>query len=238
MTASQNGWAVLTSAQTTAIQLPGGKVTCHPGDVATVFAHLGNRYHNEVQHLVWPGCWGWADRDVRGMTDISNHASGTAIDLNAPLHPLGTSPTANYTAAQIPAIHNIVNFYGGVIRWGGDYVGRKDGMHFEINDGITPAQVATAAAKCNGAVPAPAPAPTLTWENCPTPHDHPWNFQNWYNHYPFSPALLPVISPLSSNFGPQSLDALKKIQARYGLVADGIDGPKTMQLLWSLGWRG
>jgi hypothetical protein len=65
---------------------------------------------------------------------------------------------ANYTTGQIAAIHNIVAFYEGIIRWGGDYVGRKDGMHFEINDGITEAQVARIAAKlskgpCTGSDP-------------------------------------------------------------------------------------
>lgn len=243
MTASQNGWRVLAANETASINVPGGSLRVNPA-AAVIFTHLANRFHNEVQNLVWPGCWGWADRSVRGSTDISNHASGTAIDLCAPLHPLGTDPAANYTPAQIAAIHNIVAFYEGVIRWGGDYTGRKDGMHFEINDGINEDQVARIAAKCNGA-PAPAPAPTPA----PAPAPAPWlaladvrttprKFQAWYNAYPFKPALLPIISPLADAFGPQSLDALKKVQARYGLIADGIVGPQTKKLLWDLGWRG
>ena len=72
----------------------------------------------------------------------------------------------------------------------------------------------------------------------PPVRSRPRSFQRWYNAYPFRPALLPVIAPLADNFGPQSLAALKKVQARYGLVPDGIDGPLTKELLWNLGWRG
>lgn len=71
----------------------------------------------------------------------------------------------------------------------------------------------------------------------PDPREHPRSFQQWYNAYPFSPALLPVIRPLADNWGPQSDDALRKVQSRYGLMADGIPGEVTRALLHRLGWR-
>lgn len=86
-------------------------------------------------------------------------------------------------------------------------------------------------------LPKPSPAPQ-PWLMLPAVRSRPLSFQKWYNAYPFKPALLPIISPLANNFGPQSEAALKKVQARYGLVADGIDGPLTKKLLWDLGWRG
>lgn len=86
-------------------------------------------------------------------------------------------------------------------------------------------------------VPPPNPAPQ-PWLMLPAVRSRPMSFQRWYNAYPFSPALLPIIRPLANNFGPQSLLALKKVQRRYGLVGDGIDGPLTKKLLWDLGWRG
>jgi len=47
--------------------------------------------------------WGYAYRDVRGVVGkLSNHASGTAIDLNAILHPLGKVGT--FEAAKVPMI--------------------------------------------------------------------------------------------------------------------------------------
>ena len=87
-------------------------------------------------------------------------------------------------------------------------------------------------------LPAPAPALPQPWIMLPSVRSRPLSFQRWYNAYPFRPALLPIIRPLANNFGPQSLVALKKVQSRYGLVPDGIDGPLTKRVLWDLGWRG
>lgn len=90
-----------------------------------------------------------------------------------------------------------------------------------------------------GGSPAAPPAPVQrAGSSLPSVRSRPRSFQRWYNAYPFVPALLPIIRPLADNFGPQSLSALCKVQARYGLVADGIDGPLTKELLWNLGWRG
>lgn len=84
--------------------------------------------------------WGYAYRPIRGQSSgYSNHASGTAADANATRHVLGRTGTFAYkvkikgkslTAAA--RIRSRLVFYGGVIRWGGDYHGRKDEMHFEI----------------------------------------------------------------------------------------------------------
>ncbi|MGZ0150675.1 M15 family metallopeptidase [Kribbella sp. WER1] len=75
--------------------------------------------------------WGYAERPIRGSTTtLSNHASGTAIDLNAVDHPLGRRGT--FTAAKTAAIRARLKAYGGCIRWGGDYKNRADEMHFEI----------------------------------------------------------------------------------------------------------
>jgi hypothetical protein len=130
MPTSQNGY----SAPITPVsrQLPGGTVPLRAGATGDLLAWVGRQFHARVEPLAWPGCWGYAYRAVRGATDLSNHASGTALDLNAPRHPLGTSPSANYSAGQIAAIHTIVAQTRGAVRWGGDYTGRKDGMHFEI----------------------------------------------------------------------------------------------------------
>ncbi len=79
--------------------------------------------------------WGYAFRPIRGTTvHLSNHASGTAIDLNATKHPLGASGT--FKKAQERTIRELCRHYG--LRWGGDYEVRKDEMHFEIN--ISPAK--------------------------------------------------------------------------------------------------
>jgi replication initiation and membrane attachment protein DnaB len=73
--------------------------------------------------------WGYAFRQTRGSDRIlSNHASGTAIDLNAIKHPLGKSNTFNKD--QRNTINLLITKYG--LTWGGNYKRRKDDMHFEI----------------------------------------------------------------------------------------------------------
>ena len=80
--------------------------------------------------------WGYAYRDVRGVPGkLSNHASGTAIDLNATRHPLGKVGT--FDAAKVPMLKALVKKYG--LTWGGEWT-RPDPMHFEIS--IGPAKVA------------------------------------------------------------------------------------------------
>jgi hypothetical protein len=74
--------------------------------------------------------WGYCFRMVRGTTDkLSNHSSGTAIDLNASKHALGKVGT--FQAEKVPMIRALAKKYG--MAWGGDYRNRKDEMHFEIN---------------------------------------------------------------------------------------------------------
>jgi len=73
--------------------------------------------------------WGYAYRMVRGNpTKLSCHSSGTAIDLNATFHPLGKVGT--FPAEKVPMIRALAKKYG--LKWGGDYVNRKDEMHFEV----------------------------------------------------------------------------------------------------------
>ena len=74
--------------------------------------------------------WGFAYRDVRGVPGkLSNHASGSAIDLNSSRHKLGQVGT--YDAAKVPMLRALAHKYG--LTWGGDYKNRKDEMHFEIS---------------------------------------------------------------------------------------------------------
>jgi hypothetical protein len=73
--------------------------------------------------------WGYAYRMVRGnATKLSCHSSGTAIDLNATRHALGKVGT--FPAEKVPMIRALAKKYG--LKWGGDYVNRKDEMHFEV----------------------------------------------------------------------------------------------------------
>jgi len=190
--------------------------------------------------------WGASFRQNRNSNNLSCHASGTAVDHNATQHPNGKRNT--FTPTQAKKIRELCKgAYRGLVRWGGDFTGTPDEMHFEIIG--TPGQIKQwcaellAFASRQSAPPPVANIPAANlgpqpWLMLPPVRSRPESFQRWYNAYPFRPALLPVISPLANNFGPKSEDALKKMQARYGLVADGIDGPLTKKVLWDLGWRG
>jgi len=73
--------------------------------------------------------WGYAYRMVRGNpTKLSCHSSGSAIDLNATRHALGKVGT--FPAEKVPMIRALAKKYG--LKWGGDYINRKDEMHFEV----------------------------------------------------------------------------------------------------------
>lgn len=80
--------------------------------------------------------WGYNFRFIRGSTDrLSNHASGTAVDLNSRLHVLGKIGT--FPTEKVPMIRAVSKKYG--LFWGGDYKNRADEQHFEIN--VSPKRV-------------------------------------------------------------------------------------------------
>lgn len=127
---SQNGWPANNAALVASQQVPGTRthVTVRKDAAGQLLLEVASAFDRLVQDIE-AGImddWGYASRPIRGGTALSNHASGTAIDLNATKHPLGTAPSATFTAAQIAQIHKIVAVTGNVVRWGGDYTGRKD----------------------------------------------------------------------------------------------------------------
>ncbi|TDQ04911.1 M15 family metallopeptidase [Labedaea rhizosphaerae] len=130
---SQNGWPVdpprhsrLIPGTTTKVVVADGPA----GDVLlSVLAQVAKRVESPDGGQL--DDWGYAHRTVRGSADTSNHASATAVDLNATRHPLGKRGT--FTPQQVDEIHKILAEHGNVVRWGGDYHGRVDEMHFEIN---------------------------------------------------------------------------------------------------------
>jgi len=106
--------------------------------VAPLLIHFAKEFNELIEPLEGGALddWGYCYRDVRGVPGkLSNHSSGTAIDLNASKHPLGKVGT--FDAAKVPMIKALAKKYG--LTWGGDWA-RKDEMHFEIS--IGPAKVA------------------------------------------------------------------------------------------------
>lgn len=109
------------------------------GSAGFLLSHYVLWFHEKIEPLNKTGEpwdeWAYAYRPVRGTSiGLSNHASGTAVDLNATKHPLGRFGTFGYVHRA--RIQSRLLMYGGCIRWGGDYIGRKDEMHFEINKSL------------------------------------------------------------------------------------------------------
>jgi hypothetical protein len=106
--------------------------------VGPLLAAFAAEFHELIEPIDNGGLddWGYAYRMVRGdPTKLSNHSSGTAIDLNATKHPLGKAGT--FPAEKVPMIEALAKKYG--LTWGGDYRNRKDEMHFEISIDATKA---------------------------------------------------------------------------------------------------
>lgn len=147
MAVSQNGWSVDPPRRSRMVPSTDVRVTVADGPAGDVLLWVLEQFHTRVESLELDGTrgelddWGYASRPIRGSTVISNHASATAVDANATRHPLGVAGT--FTGDQVTMIHRILSEVDHVVRWGGDYAGRVDEMHFEINANYaTVAQVA------------------------------------------------------------------------------------------------
>lgn len=103
----------------------------HLGFVLVWLAVWFDRNIEPIDKGVWDE-WGWAYRPIRGATRLSNHASGTAVDINATLHPLGLRNTFKKAHHYFGIRWILATALRSVIRWGGDYQNRADEMHFEI----------------------------------------------------------------------------------------------------------
>lgn len=131
---SYNGWPVsdgsdIVSFNVGGVSFPGGVLA---GDVAIVFQHFGNWYASNIEAPVDGTCWGYEVRaDVNDSGLISCHASGTALDFNAPDHPNGGVQYQGYNVHQVSLINAKIAELG-VLYWGASFTGTHDPMHYEI----------------------------------------------------------------------------------------------------------
>jgi hypothetical protein len=133
------------------VPFPGG---VRSGDVTTVLGYVCIQLHYRVEPCVSGWDWGYTyKQNVNNPSQLSCHASGTAVDYNAPNHPNGSSGT--FTNDQRGEIYAILDEVQGAVNWLEGY----DEMHFEICvDGGTLARVA-ASLPAIGPAPGPTPNP-------------------------------------------------------------------------------
>lgn len=144
---SENGWPVIKSSSDrnlTVIRIPD---TGRPGiplrvqkDCAPLLAHIAMRVHNDIASLHENNKEGFQDeggysyRKIGSSSRWSNHASGTAIDLNWQKWPMFRKRMSKKQRATADAI---AAEFADVIRWGGHYRTAVDEMHWEIKPGVS-----------------------------------------------------------------------------------------------------
>lgn len=77
--------------------------------------------------LTWAGSY--VPRLVRGGASLSNHAFGTAFDINVKWNGLGAVPALLGKEGCVRELVEIAHAHG--FYWGGHFT-RRDGMHFEV----------------------------------------------------------------------------------------------------------
>jgi len=144
---SENGWLVIKSSgdkDLIVIRIP---ETGRPGiplrlqkDCAPLLAHIAMRVHKDIGSLHDNNKAGFQDeggynyRKIGTSSRWSNHASGTAIDLNWQKWPMFKK---RMTKKQRAAADAIASEFAEVIRWGGHYKTDVDEMHWEIKPGVS-----------------------------------------------------------------------------------------------------
>lgn len=137
---SHNGWPVVRSEATWPLPAVTGNVLAHA--VWVVFNWLAGQYAARVEPINRSASWGYAYRRISGSSSWSNHASATAVDFNAPQHPMGSRGTM--TSDQAEECRAIEAESGGILNWG-DAI--PDEMHWEIAKGTSAATVAAFATR-------------------------------------------------------------------------------------------
>ncbi len=208
---SQNGYPANDITRTTVVDVPGTTRSFRvvKGAPGRLLIELASDFDKSVEDLdggIFDD-WSYAERPVRGSTTtLSNHASGTAIDVNATRHPLGVRGT--FTDDQEAEIRRLLTFYGDTIRWGGDYSSRPDEMHFEIVAGRARCLAVSLRVRTLKRVSATVGVVTTRWVS-----GHAWNHVNG-KPAKKSPSVARVQRALNEVY-------------RAGLTADGYWGKAT-----------
>lgn len=213
MAITRLGWDILSanSDRLTGFRWVTGKV--RGGDHAVVLDYLARRFNSEVERIDVSKSWGFSARPVRGFAGIpSEHSAGVAVDFNAPDHWLGLVHTFN--RAKRRAIAKILRSLKGSVRWGGNYAGRKDEMHFELQGGNAlikrvadkiRAGKLPASGKGSGAVkPAGSVKPSK-----PKPSKQPTDYKDLR---------------VDGDFGPVTVKALQIVMRAIGTYSRAVDG--------------
>ena len=146
---SLNGWTVIepgTGGLLVTRAVPGAKVKLTlRKEAAPVLLWVASRVHAQVRSLTENNKGGQDDggycyRQARSANGYSNHASGTAIDLNWRTWPM-LGRRRSMTDKEQAAARAIARDAAPVVAWGGNWVNSIDEMHWEVRPGTTAQQL-------------------------------------------------------------------------------------------------
>jgi peptidoglycan hydrolase-like protein with peptidoglycan-binding domain len=209
-------------------------------EIAPLFLAFAREFHATVEHLDPRSCWGHAPRAIRGSRSPSRHWPGIAVDLNASAHPLGAAGT--FTAGERRAIEKLLArfTYQGqrIFRWGGQYSGRKDEMHIEINVSRATA-LAAAAVLQRPAAPQPTgpkpatPKPPAGRPAVGKPGSRELRKGAEGADVEFVQRFLGPswCGPADGDLGDRTVAGIKRYQRMRGLTVDGIVGRATWRAM-------
>lgn len=232
---SQNGWRVDRSLiRTYTIPDSTIRISLRMGDASVVLLWLAGQYNAHVEPLTQVDTGGFVIKGIEGGVSMSNHASGTAMDLRWNKHPVRVRHT--FDAAQLAVIRHLLAACNGVIRWGGDYITRADEMHWEIVG--SQSQLAalanriraddmpdTSKAKPTATNKAPA-YPGHSLSKGTSDHKATKTFQaklkarGWHIE-------------VDGSFGPDTEHIVRQFQHEKHLSVDGVVGPHTWSAIWN-----
>lgn len=191
-------------------------------------------------------------RAISGTNSPSNHSWGLAIDWNWTDNPFTTNWAANHIPSWMPPLWNHYGF-----AWGGNYTSRHDFMHFEAMGSLIEMDDATGRAIANilgqpqpnvPIIPS-TPTATITWiqeADMALPVLYPGDGvrgardgRGALHWYVLSLQALLAVRGLGAKVVPSgeydaaTVVAVKELQTRQKIIADGTVGPATWP--WVLG---
>lgn len=144
---SINGWPANENQDAIGVksfQIPGSQRKVRVAkDAAPILLWVAGQFHAKVESLDPDplAVWGYKYRKaLQGNGKLSDHASGTAVDLRSDKFPVGTRRMKTW---QVLRVRLILAQCNKLIIWGGDYkaAASKDQMHFAIAPGVTAKQI-------------------------------------------------------------------------------------------------
>ena len=218
------GWPTDNSSKMTTVRA-GGVALSVRSEIAALVEWLVNETTARGYGLRHGECWGFANRAIRGTDRPSNHSWGLAVDINAPANPM-TDKLVTDMPGWMVELWTSKSF-----RWGGNYTGRKDAMHYEFMGTPDDARRLASEVSGGGAAPADAPAPTGAPGRETTPlleqGDKGPEVRRLQERLNANGAQVAV----DGDFGPATDQAVRAFQQARGLEVDGKVGPKTWAAL-------